>query len=262
MSKLTLGITAVVAVAGAGAIFIQQQSLAELRGEIALLREEGQRMSTEWERMRREEAKARQVSAVAGTSGAAAAGPEAREVAALREEVNALKKSAQEFGRVIQAAQAKSAESSIPTKLVPMAELKNGGRATASAAIETVLWAATGGEVDVLAQGIGFTPTAKAKAEAWFAQLSDATKAQYGSPEKLIALMIAKDAAAVSGMQVLGQREITADDVGMRVRFGTEDGKTKDDSFLLHRSPTNGWQLVLSDPVVEKFAKQVAGGGK
>ena len=256
MSKLTVGLGIVVAVTGAAAILIQQQNLAELRSELGLLREEGQRAAEQQAKV----AKA-PPAVVVTEENPAARGAGAGEVAKLREEVEGLKKTAQEFGKVIQAAQAKAAEAAIPTKLVPVGEWKNGGRATPDAAIETVLWAASGGDVEVLSQGIVFTPTARAKAEAWFAQLSDATQAQYGSPEKLVSLLIAKDAAALSGMQVLGQKQLTADDVGMRVRVGGEDGKTKDDTFFLHRA-ADGWRLMVPDQAVEKFAKQLAGGGK
>jgi hypothetical protein len=36
----------------------------------------------------------------------------------------------------------------------------------------------TGGDEDVLAQRIGFAPMARAKADVWFAPLSEATRAQ------------------------------------------------------------------------------------
>ncbi|MCX6956474.1 MAG: hypothetical protein NTV51_30445 [Verrucomicrobia bacterium] len=258
MSKLTVGLIVVVAGAGGAAIYLQQQSIARLRGEMTLLHAENVQLAKQQQAV--VAAKARETAATAATpAGAGATRADAGEIAQLREEVDGLKKTAQEFGKIIQAAQVKAAEAAIPTQLVPVAQWKNGGRDTAATAIETVLWAATGGDVDVLSQGLAFTPTARTKADAWFAQLSDATKAQYGSPEKLIALMIAKDAAAVSGMQILGQKEVTPDDVGMRVRIGAENGKTKDDTFFLHRSG-NGWQLLLPDQAVEKFAKQLAGG--
>lgn len=258
MSKVAVGLGVVVALTGGAALFIQQQSIAELRGEIALLRRDANEVAAQRAKVA---SAAKRAATDVPEPKVAGRGADSAEVAKLREEVDGLKKAAQEFGKVLQAAQAKQAESSIPTKLVPLAEWKNSGRATAASAMETVLWAAAGGEVDTLAQGIVFTPTAQAKANAWFAQLSDATKAQYGSPEKLVALMIAKDAANLSGMQILGQREITPDDVGLRIRVGGEDGKTKDDSFLLHRQP-DGWRLTLPDQVVEKFAKQLANGGK
>jgi len=55
-------------------------------------------------------------------------------------------------------------------------------------------------------------------AQELFARLPAATQAQYGSPEKLIALMLAKDASSLTGMQILGQRDVSPDVVGVRVR--------------------------------------------
>lgn len=258
MSKLTVVVGVIVAAAGAGAIFVQQQSITQLRRDVAALRaENGQVARAQVRAVNEAKAEGARASFVVTDESPETRAAGAGEIAKLRTEVEGLKKSAAEFGKLVQAAQAKAAEANIPTNLVPVSQWKDGGRATAGAALKTVMWAAAGGEVDALAQGLGFTASARAKADAWFGQLSEGTRQQYGSPEKVIALMIAKDAAAVSGMQVLRQKEVTPDDVGMRVRFGTEDGKTKDDTFFFHRA-VDGWKLVLSDAVVDRFAKQLA----
>lgn len=190
---------------------------------------------------------------------------DAAELRKLREDIGALRKSTQEISQFTQMAQAAAAmktlgntEASIPTKLTSADALRNLGRATPESATETVLWAAVGGDVDVLSNSFLLTPTAREKADAWFAGLSESTRQQYGSPEKVIALMIAKDAAGLSGMQVLGQKEIAPDNVGVRVRFGALDGKTKDDNLVMRRS-TDGWRMVIPDNAVEKFARQLAG---
>ena len=262
MSKWMIGSGVGVAGAVVAALVVQQQSIAGLRREISALREETRVAAKQ--RAVAEARKATETNTGVPAEQARMAdgqGAGAGEVAKLRQDVEGLKKSAQEFAQVIAAAQAKAAEANVPTKLVPVAEWKNGGRGTAGAALETVLWAATGGDVATLAQGLGFTATARAKADAWFAGLSDATRAQYGSPENVIALMIARDAAALSGMQVLGQRELSPEETMMMVRMGSDDGKTKDDKFLLHRT-AEGWKLVLPDPVLERYAKQLAQAGK
>jgi hypothetical protein len=60
-------------------------------------------------------------------------------------------------------------------------------------------------------------------------------------------------------MQVLGQRELGPDDVGVRLRLASSDGKTKDDTLLMHRT-VDGWKMLLTDGAVEKFARQLRGG--
>lgn len=192
-------------------------------------------------------------------------GAPSADLTALREEMAALRKSTQSLSQLAAAAQAATAlknmsdaASSVATQLIPSSSWKNAGKATPEAATETVLWAALGGDVDTLSNSLVFTPSAREKAEAWFASLPESTRQQYGSAEKVMALMIAKDAASLSGMQVLGAKEITPDNVGVRIRFASSEGKTKDDNFLMQRS-NDGWRLVLPDSAVEKFARQVSG---
>lgn len=270
MSKLPIALAVTVAVVGGAGLALQQQSISALRREVGILRLQQQADKEELLRAAARTAKLASTEGAADGGAAGAARPagvatgsspaDAAEVAKLREEVNSLKKTAQEFGKLVQASQAKSADAQVPTKLTPAAQLKNNGWTTPVGAAETVIWSAVAGDVDVLAQGIGLTSTAKAKADAWFAQLSDTAKAQYGSPEKVLALMIARDAGSVSGMQVLGQTELAPDQVGVRLRVGSEEGKTKDDTFLF-RQTGNGWRLVVPDQVVERYAKQLSAKG-
>jgi hypothetical protein len=254
MKAFSLILVALVAAAG-GWVFVRQaQTNEQLRGEIVTLRDDVQRLHQQ-----RAAAPAAVVTAEA--SGALNSDDRA-ELSRLREELVSLRGRTQEISKVVQAAQAAGAArvaDSVPVNLIPSSAWKNAGAATPNAAVETVLWAATGGDVDTVAAGLSMTPSARAKADAMFAGLSEATRQQYGTPEKLIALMIAKDADKVTGMQILGQREVGPDDVGMRIRFGNEQGQTKEDSLLLHRT-NDGWKLQLNDGAVDKFAQKIGGG--
>ncbi len=254
--KVLLSVLALMGVVVAGVTLVwHERSTRQLRQEVAGLREEVKELAAH------EKARGTAARGVAQADTVQAMQHESdrSEVAQLREDLEALKKRAQEFGRVVQAgpAAARPADA-IPTQLTPMSAWKNSGRDTPNSAIETVLWAASGGEVDALAGSITFTASAREKAEALLAGLPEAARRQYGSPEKLIALMISKDASKVTGMQVLGQREVGANDVGMRVRFGNEQGQTKDDTFVFHRA-ADGYRLLLNDAPVEKFARQIRG---
>jgi hypothetical protein len=261
MGKVTVATCGFAMIAAGTVVFLQQRQNEALRGEFAQLRAEirsitraapAQPFPTESLRP-------------SGVPVSASNGLDHSELKKLREDIAALRKSTQEITQFTQMAQAAAAlktlgntESTIATKLTPADALRNLGRATPESAAETVLWAAVGGDVDALSNAFMFTPTAREKADAWFAGLSEATRQQYGSPEKVIALMIAKDAAGLSGMQVLGKKEVAPDNVGVRVRFGSVDGKTKDDNLLMRRG-NDGWQMVLPDNAVEKFARQLAG---
>ena len=258
MNKVLTGVFALVAVLGTGMIFLQQQNLAELRSEIAGLRTDLQQVA---------KAQASAVGAprppvVQSVAGAdASAWDEQRaELAKMREEIVALKKTTQDASRQAQAAtQAARGESPLPVKLTPAGELKNAGRATASAAVETLLSAAYGGDVETVASSIALEPSAAAMAQELFARLPEATRAQYGSPDKLIALMLAKDASGLTGMQILGQRDISPDVVGVRVRFANEEGKTKEQG-LAFRKTSDGLRMIVTDDVVKKYAGQLSGG--
>ena len=257
MNRLLMGLLGFGVVLGAGAFFLQRATNAELRAEIAALRDEVQQVAKQRAVAPREEAK---TATVATTSGESSRADENRaELAKLREELNGLKKSAQDATRAAQAAtQAARGESPVPVKLTPAGELKNVGRATVNAAVETLLSAAFGGDVETVASSIVLEPSAEALAQELFARLPEASRAQYGSPDKLVALMLAKDAAALTGMQILGQRDISPDVVGVRVRLANEEGKTKEQG-LGFRKTTDGLRMIVTDDVVKKYAGQLGG---
>lgn len=264
MSKAAIGVGLVALAAGAAAFYAQHRATVTLRREIGLLRTEIQVAKTA-ARPGMAAPVATPTGDATGSAGAdrAVTAGEREEIARLREEVVALRKSTVALTQLAQTAQAAQAlaktSSSVATKLVPVGEWKNAGRATPEASTETVLWAAVGGDVETLAGALTFTDSARAKADAWFAGLSESTRQQYGSPEKVLALMIARDAESVSGMQVIGRQQIASGDVGLRLRFANAEGKTKDETFLMRQSG-DGWRIVLPDGAVEKYAGQLAGG--
>jgi hypothetical protein len=241
----------------------QEQANVKLRSDIAQLRSDVQRLASQSSTAA---APAPAPVVTAQVESAQANEAERTELAQLRRDVSKLVSQTQEIAKIAQAAQSTQAATAsghtvdaLPVRLTPASEWKNAGKATPAAAIETTLWAAVGGDVETIANSIGLTDAGRREADAMWAQVSDQTRAQYGSPEKLLALMIAQQAAGVTGMQMLGQKELGPDDVGVRMRFGNEQGKTKEDSFLLHRSPS-GYQLMLNDAAVKNIAKAIGGG--
>lgn len=246
MSKTAVGLGICAALA-LGALYLQQQSNTRaLQSELALLRQEL--------RLARTEAARHAVAPSRPTGTEVAAEPVAAEnLSSLREEIGGLRASLQTVTRL---AEARSA----PTALTPVSAMRNHGRATPETAAETLLWAAVNGELDIVAGSIVLSPSARERADSWFDRQSDETRRQYGSPEKLMALLIARDAGKLTGMRVLGQDTLGSDDTILRVRFAGEEGKTKDDTLPFHRS-AGGWQLQLSERAVEKFARQLGGGG-
>lgn len=260
MSKIAIVMGAMILGGGAFALVLQRADNARLRKELAMLRAEVQVALA----ARREAPKP--VAPPTDTAPLAVVTPErsdpgAGDLASLREEIAGLRRNLENVGRLgqlVQTKQALESASTIPDAITPTAALKNAGRQTPEAATETLLWAAAGGDVDTLAAGLVLAPAAKARADAWFAGLPEATRREYGSPEKVMALLIARDAAKLGGMQILGQRALSPEAVGVRMRFADTEGNVKDDNFLLHQGG-DGWRLVLPEASVEKFARQLAG---
>lgn len=257
MNKSGVGL-AVVVLAGCGAaVYLQHLDNRLLRRELTLLRTELQLNSGSAPR------EAKPMETVASVVVPSASAPQSEDIAALRKELAALRASTQEiakFAQMAQAAQAvkqldKSSES-VASKIVPVGQLANKGRGTPEAATETALWAATGGDVETLAGSMTFNAEGRARADQWFASLSPAVQQQYGSAEKVIALLIARDAAGLTGMQVIGKKELTADDTAVRIRFASE-ANTKDDNLVMHRT-NDGWRMLLNDKAVDSMAKKLA----
>lgn len=263
MSKVVVAVGIIVLAAGGAAFYAQSRANAALRREIAGLREEVRNAGLA---AKQNAANASRVQTSDATPAPAVIdalpGTTNDEVSQLRKEMTALRKSTTALLQLAEAAQAakdlsKSSES-VATKLVPASQWKNAGKGSPEASTETVLWAAIGGDVDTLANAMTFTDAGRVKADAWFASLPDGVRNQYGSPEKVIALLVAKDAAGLAGMQVLGQKEVAPDSVGLRVRVANNEGQTKDETFVMKRG-SDGWRMLLSDGVVEKFARKLGG---
>ena len=131
-------------------------------------------------------------------------------------------------------------------------EWTNAGRLTPRAAIESVLWAASRGDVDHLAALLGFQPEVWEQVDAMFAKLPEASQRDFGSAENVIATMLAgsfpKDA---SSMNILADKQ-WGEDAGIAMSVNHEDGKSRTNQFRLHHTP-DGWQLMVPASVVEGY---------
>lgn len=141
-----------------------------------------------------------------------------------------------------------------PVDFRPANAWKNAGRDTPEAALESFLWAADGGELDVLAATIVLDPAAREKATALLARLPPAVRAQYDTPEKFVALFLARDTDA-RAMQVLGENKLGEDRL-VNLRLLKDDGKTKDEGYQFRRT-SDGWRLVVPAKMVDKFGKKL-----
>jgi hypothetical protein len=101
-----------------------------------------------------------------------------------------------------------------------------------------------------------FDAGTQAKAEALFAQLPAAMRSQVGTPERLIALLTAKDVLPGSA-QILAQYP-SATGATIAARIFDPEGKPKQ-MLLSMRAEGDSWRLVVPGSAVEKYAAQLQG---
>ncbi len=141
---------------------------------------------------------------------------------------------------------------------IPAGEWANSGRETPRAAILSVLWAASRGDVDSLAGLVGFAPDVRAQADALFARLPPTSQQEYGSPEKVVATLLAgnfpKDASAVA---IFADRQ-WGQDAAIAMQVDRSDGNARINQFQFHHGP-EGWQLLVPASVMSGYEKILLG---
>jgi hypothetical protein len=132
------------------------------------------------------------------------------------------------------------------------------GRETPRAAIESVLWAASRGDVEQLASLLGFPPDVRAQAEEMFSKLPAASQKEYGSPERVVATLLAgsfpRDA---SGMNVLADKEWDQD-AAISMSVEHSEGQSRTNVFRFHHA-SDGWRLMVPASVMSGYEKTLLG---
>lgn len=183
-------------------------------------------------------------------------------MARLREEIERLKNSrrnrSQDAGvAVIVPTGAEETKEKDPVIAATMAEnefsetgWRNRGREAPGAALETLLWAARNGDTDTMAAMIALEGPALEKAEAMLSGLSGPLRAQYDTPERLVALLTARDVPV--GIRLMGFNG-GATNTRLLVRLQNAGGGIKETEIALRRDP-DGWRLVAPLSAVEGYA--------
>lgn len=148
---------------------------------------------------------------------------------------------------------------------MPAALWRNAGAGSPTAALETVLWAAAGGEVDQFAQRIHFEPAAEAAAKALLDSLPPAERVRHASPAHLLAYLSVKDipigTAKIVSLPGSGSKY---QPVSLLLSDGTEKGRVVQ---LVFQQQGAEWKLRATEAAVAKYAAAlrglpVAGAGK
>ncbi|MBI5771985.1 MAG: hypothetical protein HZA93_29700 [Verrucomicrobia bacterium] len=137
---------------------------------------------------------------------------------------------------------------------VPAGDWKNAGATTPSAALETILWAAAGGDVEAFAKHLLLPDErSRQRATALLESLPPEMRAHYGTPERLIAFLASKD-VPLGAAQVLARNSGKAPTSSEQVRLQltAPDGKTKD-LILRLTQQGDGWKLVVPEWAIAKY---------
>jgi hypothetical protein len=138
--------------------------------------------------------------------------------------------------------------------VIPASEWKFSGQTSPASVMESVLWSSRTGDVDHLAALISFEPNARQKAEALFAGLPAAARNQYGSPEAVIATLIAAQMPTDdSAIAEIARTDPSPDSAILTVRV--EDGSgAQRDLDLKFQQEEDVWRLDVPEAVVSRYA--------
>ncbi len=143
----------------------------------------------------------------------------------------------------------------IRERAVPAVQWRNAGQAEPVATIETALWAAAGGDLDVLAGAMQLDEGSRQKAAEFFARQPAALQREVGTPEKLIALLAAKDVP-------LGTAQVLTELPGpeqTKLTVRTEDvGGNAKTLVLRLKNDGKNWRVVVPARTVDEYVNPTA----
>ncbi len=135
----------------------------------------------------------------------------------------------------------------------PIGSYRNRGWASPRAAYETFQWARATGNADEFETIYGWTPAGKAKVDRFFAGLPENLRAEYGTPERMLALADAPfryDPNEPVAVQILGQDELGSEVLvhgWWRLRSGREV-----DGTLLFQRVGDRWCIPFTDEQTDR----------
>ncbi|HTZ19906.1 MAG TPA: sigma-70 family RNA polymerase sigma factor [Opitutaceae bacterium] len=242
-AKLTLGIVGVVAVAATAIAIRQYQTTAQLRTEVAALREQTSALAASRAETRR---------ITEEMTG------EHAELVRLRAEKEAfIKAAAAKKASTVRASsettpvRAAGAGGALAPGMISVDLMANAGRATPAAAAQTMVWAMQRGDTKTVASVIDFEPPERAKLEAFIATLPEKVRTDYGTPEELIAMVMSGSPRPIVGVQLLSQTQPDADTEIHSVQLQYQSGEVRQDEIKFRRD-ADGWKQVVSPALVDR----------
>jgi hypothetical protein len=144
-----------------------------------------------------------------------------------------------------------------PGSWAPASAWRNQGRATPEAAVETMLWAAAGGDLKTLKDTLVLAPDAQSKAANLLARLPSAPGEPLASPEDLMALLVAGnvplDSAQVVARQISGDGQVVE-----YLRLKDSGGRTRQ-VYLALQKASDAWTLTVPASALEQMIQAQPG---
>lgn len=249
-TKIMAGVTGLVIVAATAITLKQEHVNTDLREQVATLRRANATVAD----VREENRRVLAAQTVARDTAAA----EHDELVKLRAEKAAYLKAVE----ARQAAQgragggpavtgAKGESSSLAPGMVSTEFMANVGRATPSAAAQTIAWGLREADYNAVAGALMFDPPDREKLEAFIATLPEKMRTQYGTPEQIVALVMAGSPKPIAAVQLLGRSQPDADTEIHRVQWQYQTGEVQQNELKFHRE-ADGWKQVVAPAMVDR----------
>lgn len=172
-------------------------------------------------------------------------------VARLRQELTALRQRAAASAAPREERTPASVRPSLVGNALAFSLWQNAGRTTPEASLETALWAAANGDIDTLTGLLLFDAEARNEAGALFARLPAALQQEFVSPERLVAVLAAKD-VPLGSAAILNQYP-TPTETKLSVQVFDTEGKHRM-ALLSLRPDDAGWKFVVPANAVKRYA--------
>jgi hypothetical protein len=247
-SKLPWVIPGGVALAFGLVLGWQRLELGPLQAELEMLRDrasEGRQLRAERERLRAQRVPEGELERLRADRAA---------IARMKGEVAAVRTSAETKERMVAV---RKAERFAVGQRMPAAVWKNAGAASPVAALETVLWAAAGGDVDVFARRIHFDAAGRKAMQALWEGLPPAERVRHASPEHLLAFLSIKDVPVGTAL-VSAWKEKSNTVQGVSLALSAQGEKARTVTLVLQRDGEE-WKLLATEAAVARYAAALRG---
>ncbi|HEY3757627.1 MAG TPA: hypothetical protein VGL42_15850 [Opitutaceae bacterium] len=132
---------------------------------------------------------------------------------------------------------------------MPIAELKEIGRASPSDAFQSVVWAAVHGDPSLPGR-LFLNEAARIEADQIVAGLPASQQAQFDTPEKLAALYVNAKLDGIDTLEIIGVKLLDPETAEISVLSG--EAGLNPSTFSMQATPT-GWRLKISPGKLSNF---------